>query len=283
MEYRLSLKKIREGKGLSQAEVALGALSQSNYSKFENGLIDINSKAFIKILENLDLGLEELLFITNKYNYSKKENIYREFFRAPVNDIYTLKKIKLDCEQYLNEHQDRFITVLHKICISLIFSTKNGDINSAISHVENLLDEFSKKDHLFIKDIYLINSLFFLFPINSAQLTMNYVDKALNNYGDFQSIHLITVNLRLNYCLMLIKHSAEDKALLHLKEILPITKKYRLGVQMGINYIRQGICYRNLNHSTEFDYLKKGLNILEALEESEIIKLMENEISKIKT
>ena len=136
------------------------------------------------------------------------------------------------------------------------------------------------KESLFIKDIYLINSLFFLFPIDTADITMKYINRALKKYGDFQSINLIHINLHLNYSLMLIKNKSEDKALAYLQEILPLTKKYKLGVQMGINYIRQGICYENLKYNMDFDYLNKGLNILNALEETEIIELMKNEISK---
>ena len=124
------------------------------------------------------------------------------------------------------------------------------------------MDEFGKKDHLFIKDIYLINSIFFLFPIDSAHLTISYVEKALEKYSDFQSIN------------------EDESALIYLKQVLPLIKKYKLGIQMGINYIRQGICYKNLKCKTEIDYLKKGLNILLALEEMELIKIMENEISK---
>lgn len=152
MPYRLSLKKIRESKGVSQAQIAFGALSQSNYSKFENGLIDINSAAFIKILDNLDIGLDELLFITNGYNYSEKENIFRTFFRSPVNDINTLKKVKLDCEQYLNGHKDNIISVIDKNCESLIYSIDKGDVDAAKSIAEDLLKEFKDKESLFIKE-----------------------------------------------------------------------------------------------------------------------------------
>ena len=66
-----------------------------------------------------------------------------------------------------------------KICLALIKSIDNGDINAAKFIAKELLDEFGKKDHLFIKDIYLINSIFFLFPIDSAHLTISYVEKAL--------------------------------------------------------------------------------------------------------
>lgn len=52
----------------------------------------------------------------------------------------------------------------------------------------------------------------------------------------------MSVNLHLNYSLMLIKHNEDESALIYLKQVLPLIKKYKLGIQMGINYIRQGIC-----------------------------------------
>ena len=81
MALHETIKRIRNDKGISQQQTALGFLSQSNYSKFENGTIEISSVALIGILSNLNIELEELLYIDNGYEYSEKEKIYRAFWQ----------------------------------------------------------------------------------------------------------------------------------------------------------------------------------------------------------
>ena len=276
-----SIKKIRIAKGLSQIAVSKGQLSQGNYSKFENGTIEITAKALIGILKNLDIELEELLYIDNGYRYSEKEQIYREFFRTPVNNLDLLQKFIFKCDQYLKNinNEDTLILFIKKISQFLSESIKNNNIYFNKEQSQHLLNEFSKKEHLFVKDLYIINSIFFLFPIETAHLTMNYIETALKKYGDFQSISKVEVNLRMNYSLMLVKENLEKEALQQLKIALPLVKKYKMGIQMGILYIRMGICYNNLKIPVELDYIKKGTAILEVLEETELLVGMTNELN----
>jgi len=276
-----SIKKIRIAKGLSQKAVSKGQLSQGNYSKFENGTIEITAKALVGILKKLDIELEELLYIDNGYRYSEKEQIYREFFRTPVNNLDLLQKLIFKCDQYLENinNEDTLILFMKKISQFLSESIKNNNIYFNKEQSQHLLDEFSKKEHLFVKDLYIINSIFFLLPIATAHLTMNYIETALKKYGDFQSINKVEVNLRMNYSLMLVKENLEQEALQQLKIALPLVQKYKLGVQMGILYIRMGICYNNLKIPVELDYIKKGTAILDVLEETEVLVGMTNELN----
>lgn len=273
-----TIKRIRKDKGISQQQIALGYLSQSNYSKFENGTIEISAATFIGILSNLNMELEELLYINNNYEYSEREKIYRYFFRTPAKNKEELGDLILKCERFLENYTDQSVTFINKLCVILYKSLEKNEICINKNTAQDLLDEFKKKENLYIKDIYLINSIFFLFPTETAHLTMRYIETALKKYGDYQSINRMEVNLRLNYSLMLIKNCDENEALNQLIRTLPITKKYKLSIQMAILYIRLGICYNNLNIKTDLSFIKKGLSILETLDEVEVLNLMENEI-----
>lgn len=274
-----TIKQIRLMKGLSQKAVANGYLSQGNYSKFENGTIEIPASAMIGILNNLDLELEEFLFINNGYKYSEKERIYREFFRTPVKNQIPLENLIIKCDNYLADNTDTLIMFIREISLFLINSIKNSNIYFNKEEVKYLLEVFSKKEHLYIKDIYIINSIFFLFPIETAHLTMEYIETALKKYGDFQAINRMEVNLRMNYSLMLMKENLEEKALQQLNIALPLVKNYKFSVQMGILYIRMGICLQNLKKAAETDYIQKGIAILEILEEMELLASMTKEIN----
>lgn len=273
-----TINKVRKDKGLSQQQVSKGYLSQSNYSKFENGNIEIPISSFIGILNNLNIGLEELLYIDNGYSYSEKEKIYRDFFRTPVNNRETLEHLILKCETFLADYPDQLVSFIHKICLILHNSLDQNDIYFNKKTAIYLLKIFSKKENLYEKDMYIINSIFFLFPIETAHLTMEYIETALEKYDDFHSINRLVVNLRLNYSLMLLKSESVSDALVQLEKTLPLTKKYKLSIQMGILYVRMGICYSNLNINLNTDFIQKGLNILEVLEENEVLGIMEIEI-----
>jgi transcriptional regulator with XRE-family HTH domain len=274
------IKEIRMNKGLSQKEVAEGYLSQSNYSKYENGIIDLPIKTFIGILNNLNMSLEEVLYISNGYNYSEKENIYRDFFRLPINNLLSLEQFILRCNEYLQKQQDPFILYLHDISITLKDAIKHHDIYYAKNIASNLLKQFYEKNTLYEKDIYLINSIFFLFPLNTARLTMEYIESIIEKYGEFNTLYRIFVNLRMNYSLMLIKEKYYKEALAILEKTLPLTKKYKLIAQMGVLYIRIGICQANLAIETETDYLVKGLTILDVIEEHDLLEIMQVEVKK---
>ncbi|WP_274309006.1 helix-turn-helix domain-containing protein [Solibacillus daqui] len=275
-----TIRDIRLSKGLSQKQVSNGFLSQGNYSKFENETIEINASTFIGILNNLNIELEEFLYIKDGYRYSDKERIFRDFFRVPVNSQALLENLVLKCEIYLETNADSLVSLIKKISLFLIESIKSSDIYFNKEQAKDLLEEFSRKEHLYIKDLYLINSIFFLFPIESADLTMEYIDNTLKKYGDFQSINRLEVNLRMNYSLMLIKENLEENALQQINRTLPLVKKYKLSVQMGILYIRMGICHNNLKMSEETNYIEKGLAILAVLEENDILANMNKEINK---
>ncbi len=282
MSIHLTLKEIREDKGISQKQASKGALSQSNYSKFENGLIDITYTSFIGVLENLDIVFEELMFIHNGYNFSEKEKIFRGFFHAPVNDINVLKHYKEVCGKYLESYDDSLIINILNICNACIISQETGEITYAHNIGKELLNEFSKKNHLFIRDIYLINSIFFVFPIETAHLTMSYIESSIEKYHDFKEINLLIINLRMNYILMLMKEKLEKDALLEIEKVLPLVKKYKIYLYLGIIYIRKGICLHNLKTPSETDFIEKGTTLLEILEEFQMLDFVQKEIEKYK-
>ena len=274
------IKDIRINKGLSQKAVAEGYLSQSNYSKYENGIIDIPVNTFIGILDNLNISLEEVLFIHNGYKYSQKEEIYRDFFRLPINSLDTLEQFILRCNTYLETKYDPFISYIHEISTILKEAIIHHDIYYAKNIATNLLKQFNKKNTLYEKDLYLINSIFFLFPIETANYTMEYIESVVEKYGEFNSIYRIFVNLQMNYSLMLIKEKKYAKAINTLEKTLPLTKKYRMIAQMAVLYIRLGICQGNLAIQSETDFIQKGLTILDVIEEHALLEIMNLEVEK---
>lgn len=279
MELSNAIREIRLLKGIKQKEVSFGWVSQGNYSKFENNTADIPSKAFISILKNLNIDLEEVFYIANGYCYSEEEELYREFFRFSITNIESLKLFIQKCEVYLENQQNQTITVLYEISLFLLQAFQSNNIFLNKEQVLHILEFFSNKEHLFIKDLYIINCIFFLFPIDVAHLTIGYIEKALKKYGDFQFINRIEVNLRMNYSLLLIKEHLEKQALEQLQKALSLAKSFKMSVLMGIIYVRMGICFNNLNLTQDINFIHKGKLILEVLDETDLLDRVNTEIN----
>lgn len=280
MRYNDTIKNIRLKKGLPQKAVVDGALSQSNYSKYENGQLEITVSSFIGIIDNLDLDLEEFIFIHNGYNYSQKQNIFRSFFHSPVNSLPQLHIIKNKCTEFLSKKHDLLIQQIYTLCDAYIIMNEKKDISYAHEVAEGIVNDFIKKDTLFIKDIYIINSIFFVFSLETAHLTMKYIKSNIKKYQDFHNINKMIVNLTVNYSLMLIKAEMYKEALEQIESALIVSKQYKLSVQTAILLIRKSICMNQLNDIHGNEFLKKGLLILEVLEEWNILELGKQEVSK---
>lgn len=279
MKLSNAIRNIRLLKGVSQKNVSSGFISQGNYSKFENNTADIPSTALFGILKNLDINIEEVIFIANGYNYSEEENIYRDFFKSSISNTDLLKDFVQRCENYLKVQNNETIIMIHQISLYLLKAIQNNDIYFNKEQALHLLDFFSNKDHLFIKDLYIINCIFFLFPIDVAHLTMGYINESIKKYKDFQSINRIEVNFRMNYSLMLIKENLDEMALQQLDIVLPQVKIFKMHIQLAILYIRKGICLKNLlQHDVGNGYIEKGLLILDTLEEQTLLINIKKEI-----
>lgn len=275
-----TIKKIRLDKGMSQKDASKGYLSQSNYSKFENGIIDIPITAFQGVLSNLHMTLEEVLYIQNDYTYSTAEQLFREFFTTPVHNLTSLNRLIDKCEVYLEKTNDAFIDLICNVCHVLKENILQDDIYSARTKAKFLLQHFNKRDTLYEKDIYLISTVFFLFPLETARLTIEYVENAIERYGEFNAVRKIYANLYTNYGLMLMKEGFYKDAISAFEKALPVIQKYKLTIQLGVVYTRIGICATNLNIPLYSDYINKGVQILEITEEVEIAQIMKEEIAK---
>lgn len=273
-----TIRKIRLSKGLTQEQVAKGYLTQGNYSKFEKGDIEVTASTFIGVMNNLDIGIEEFLYINNGYKYNEKEQIFRDFFSFPIIEVERLESFIVTCERYLERTTDPSISFIHKLCYHLIEIACEKDLLINQHQMKELVEHFMKKEQLYINDLYLINSILYLFPIDTLHLTMDYIEKSLKRYGDYQSIQRLEVNLRLNCSLILIKARKGNEALKQLKIIFPTVVKYKMGIQKAILLIRQGICEAQLGIQSKVDIIEKGRAILHALDEFELLDEMMLEV-----
>ena len=75
LDIGITIKKLRERKGLSQEQLAKGICDRTNITKLENGHSKVPSLSFVlSICERLEITIDEFLnyALTNNYKINKK-------------------------------------------------------------------------------------------------------------------------------------------------------------------------------------------------------------------
>ena len=100
------IKKIRQEKNLTQKELAEGILSKNFLSKFERGESKITSEIFLKLLERLNVSLDEFeQLVTAKH--SQKDFLQKlETFKSQK-DEYLLENLEIEEKQLFQSDRNR--------------------------------------------------------------------------------------------------------------------------------------------------------------------------------
>lgn len=95
MKIGKTIRNIRLSKNLKSKNIYDGILSRPAISRFERGLSDTTTEKFFKILNNLNISLEEFHFIYNNYQIEEEYLFWEEYAQAfYTNDIKKMQKLK---------------------------------------------------------------------------------------------------------------------------------------------------------------------------------------------
>lgn len=159
------LKKIRTSKGVTQKQISHHTgISQSNYSKYELGKIDINSTYLLNIIDYLDISLPEFTFLCNEHKLSEKETILKDFFNIPYHEVDSLIKIKKTSKHFLTHTHSKLIEDISTLCDALIVIYVNNDYKTAETLARPIWNRLSNNNELYIYDLYFINAILYIFP-----------------------------------------------------------------------------------------------------------------------
>ncbi|HCO81532.1 Rgg/GadR/MutR family transcriptional regulator [Bacillus sp. (in: firmicutes)] len=273
-----TMRSIRKNKGYTQHYVSSGLLSQSAYSKFELHRIDILASSFMALLEKVDVSLDEFHYIMNDFQYTRRQKFINDFFRTTFNHPNKLRQLITESERLLSDSEDQLVSDIQCICTALIVLHETGSIEQARNHVDNVWERLSKHENWYLIDIRLINSILFIFPIETAIHIAKNALKRLNIYKNFQDTYKIEINIRVNFSLLLIKYNKFKSALVVLEEAIPLCKRHGAYREMAICYGRKGICLKNLNMDSPEEYTEKAVTVLSILEEKKLEEMLYTEI-----
>lgn len=277
--YGKKVKSIRIGKGYSQKYVSEKICTQGNYSKFELGdNNDIKYSTLEEFLTRLEVSFEEFKYIGNDYNMHFRDKIIYDFYHQSYNKIENLLDLKSRCEKYLKKSKnDKFIKNIHITLEGLLVLAKFDNHKEAMRIVYPIWDELSKRGDLFMSDIFLLNSILFIFPIETAVEMKNFAFRHIEKYKGFQNTNRLKINFSINISSLYIEEKKYKEALKPLDEAIEMCKSEQQYINLAICYVRKGICMKNLIIESDI-WINKGFDILNVLEQPQLIEILEEEI-----
>ncbi len=279
--YGKTLKKIRVGKGFSQKYVSNNICTQGNFSKFELGENkDIKHSTLSEFLVRIETSYEEFRYIDNGYTMPLRDEIINKFYNQTYNNSENLLQLQRNCMSYLKEFpEDKLINKIFIIIKSLTILANTNDIHNAKLLAEPIWTELSRRDNLYLSDIFFLNSILYIFPIETAVEMKKFAFRHIEKYKNFQNINRIKINFLINLSLLYLKNRDYNMALKQLENSIELCKIEKLFINLSICYIRKGICLNNLGHCGLY-WQNKGMNMLEVLDESDLLTILETEVEK---
>ncbi|KOS63140.1 helix-turn-helix transcriptional regulator [Lysinibacillus agricola] len=277
-----TLKEIRKNKGFSQLILSKGIISQSTYSKYEAGRIDIDVEKYIKLLNKLNISLEEFEYIHNERIYRKKKDIVQQFFFLNHNDIEKLTLLKVKTAEYLQIENDLEIKEIRLICEALI-QLNQENFNEAKEIIKPIWERISKYDQWYLSDIRLINTVLFLFPTDIAiEFTQN-VLKRLNKYNSFRDTDLLKSAFNINLSLLVIMSEDYSTALSIINDSLSQYKRKMNYHILALHFSRKAICHFHLGYNDSTIFLEKAFQLIGLYEDDEYLERIQSEFIKYTT
>ncbi|MGN7476294.1 XRE family transcriptional regulator [Solibacillus silvestris] len=278
--YGKIIKEIRVGKGYSQQYVCENICTQGNYSKFEiEESREIKFSILNDFLGRLDISFEEFNYISNNYEMQDRQKILHQFYNQTYNSESALYKLKNDCSAYLLKNpEDNLLLNIRTVLEGMIVLAKSSNFVQATEILSSIWKDLSRRNTLYLSDIYLLNAILFIFPRHTAIEIKEFAFRHIEKYKGFQNINKLKVNFLINLSLIHIKEKDFADALILLNDAIKKCKKEQLFINLSICYVRKGICLNYLKNADE-GFCEKGLTILRLLEQTELINLLEKEVN----
>lgn len=257
MELGEFIKEIRIQKGISQANACINATSQSNYSKFELGKIEISANSLFTIINNLDLGLEEFFLLYEVEFKDEVNDLITNFFRLISNQPNELKELRNKALLFQKKLKNDNPTVQNIIQLSygLEIIALKEEYEEAISIALPIWEKLSKRDRWYIREISLLNNILYIFPFETAEEIVKRSVKTLETYRETHYITTLKLNFLINISLLFIKNNDFIKAKKYLGQSIQKSNNISLAMHKKISQMRLAYCKANIGEPFEDDFI----------------------------
>ncbi|MFP8918411.1 helix-turn-helix domain-containing protein [Enterococcus innesii] len=176
--YGKTIKKIRKDKGLKQKDICQDIVTISYYSRIERGISLPTIDVFLKIIDNLNVSIEEFIFIHHNYQKKPTNKIWFELTELYHNsDIAGLKKYKqwLSNENLKAENSIILLKMIDLFIVRLNKEKEKIDVSFITNTLINLENWTSR-------EVIIFTSIMDMIPIETLLVLVNRLLKQRNLY-----------------------------------------------------------------------------------------------------
>lgn len=268
MDVGCTIELIRQKKNIPIKSLIGGVVSRAHYYRITNGQSDMTVTCFFKILEQLNVSLEEFLFIKNNFKIERFKALFTDvresFIEQDVDKLLALKEKSTLIYKETNLERYQHIALVIKLLINRL---KKEEYDSfAKEYLQDYLVNLNMFTHY---DLVLYTNTFFAFSkeLNEA-ISTRILDNA-KKYEQLKSFESDTVKVLSN----MIFYEIELNDFKKVKEYLGYMKQVELSEHLIIEKILQkffmGIdCLLTENIKQGKEQMKESIALLKLLEDS---------------
>lgn len=253
---------IRKNRTYSQAALTNRIMSQSAYSKFEAGTRDVDATIYLELLHRLNISSEEFNYVRNDYKYEGKNELIYILFSLDYNKMDSLQRLKQQTIDFLEKQYDEDIKKVNLICEAFIQLHNTKSMEAAQSIVEPIWHDMSKYEQWYLNDIRIINTILFLFPVDTAIEFTQTILVRLDTYKDFRDAAKLRIAFKINLSLLLIKNKEYANAYKIIVDSLEYDQRKMNYLTLALHFSREAICRSNLQMPESERLLEKARQLL---------------------
>lgn len=274
-----TLLKIRKNRNLTQKEVAKDILQQATYSRIERGQLEINAETLNKLVERLNLTMNEFFYIHQNYIATPKSKLIQNFAQMELVLENEIDNQLSAITQYLKLHDDEDILMLHYAYLAMKELVTTQNIEEVRAYASQVWTRMQNLEHWYINDLDLLNAIILYFPLDVAKEITQTAIRRLDAYDHYErDMTYLKIYFLLNLTSLYLEDGAFSECL-NLLEMIHEKYQKKLTYQtLGFILCRKMTCKHHLkeNYSTEkhhFEMLQQLFN------DEEVFNFLKQELS----
>ncbi|MBC1484583.1 helix-turn-helix transcriptional regulator [Listeria sp. FSL L7-1509] len=277
-----TLKYIRKSKNLTQKEVYTNIISRASYQNFESNKQTPSISVLNQLLNVLGMSKEEFFFVQNNKRLNARgelKYLYDQINTSLEEDKIT-NLIKKNYAYLANNNNDYEIQHLTKCLEALTILQKKDDFKKAKEVVSYIWQEKMKQDELYLTDIKILASIFYIFPEETALNIAKRINKELKTYQKFENTIRLQISILLNTSSFLLMHNKIKEAELFVNDVLHLAKDNKYYLQWAVAIGKKGIIQFLLNKKEYKQNIEKCSKLLEYMDEPLQLEDFKTELNK---
>ena len=278
MHFGQTLKKIRQNRALTQLDVCDGIMKQGTYSRIENGQLDIGAAELAKIVERLNISLNEFLFIHQNYEATPRQQLINDYINIELTIASQLKEKRKAVALYLQKHRDVEIETILYSYDTMIALMEQKDMDVVRSIAEKVWARLQKLDYWYMTDLEILNATIMYFPFETAVEVANTAIARIDAYTHFEKdLTYLKLYFKVNLSYLYLEEKRYEECLRLLETAQKQYSKLLTYQTLGFILTRIIICKHHLSMAIDEDWNKLSM-LRQLFDDEEVFDVLLEEL-----